>query len=147
MLIFGAVNWLGTGVFLTQPLAIGIAFFALYWSIIAAVGVFFTSMASQLISLLTTIGLWFAGLVTSSVQQILPPQSEPATKWIVGFLARYWDLNQYRQVTTWLTESKLSPETFSKLTTLLFGQGFAVIVVLVAAGCLFFERKDLNSIS
>lgn len=147
MLIFGTVNWLSTGIFLTPPLAIGIAFFALYWSVIAAVGVFFTSMASQLISLLTTIGLWFAGLVTSSVQQILPPQSEPATKWIVDFLARYWDLNQYRQITLWLTENKMSPDTISKLTTLVMGQGLAIIVVLVAAGCLLFERKDLNAIN
>ena len=147
LLIFAGINWLTLGQNLSYPLTISVIFFALYWSIIAAVGVFFTSIASQMIALLTTIGLWFAGLITSSVLQILPPHSEPSTKLIVGFLARYWDLNQYRQIVTWLNSDKIAPETFTNLAYLVVLQGLAIIGVLIAAGCLFFEHKDLNSIS
>jgi ABC-type transport system involved in multi-copper enzyme maturation permease subunit len=137
--VWQALNFInGYGWFSTAELWM-FALFTCQWILVAAVGMALSAHTNLAISLFAGLTAWLAGILAPLVLQALPPQTDPATKFVVSALARFWNLDQFNVVSqattgTWLATSELNAR-------LLFALSATAAIVGVSA--VVFGKKDI----
>jgi hypothetical protein len=108
------------------------------WLVLAACATMFASFCRQPVAMFATLALWALGLVSSLVARTLLPQTPPATRRVVGFVARVWDLQQFNLVQSvtegpWPTRGELSVRG---------AYGGLLVLIMITLACFIFSRRD-----
>ncbi|HYX36158.1 MAG TPA: ABC transporter permease subunit [Oligoflexus sp.] len=109
------------------------------WVVMAAVSIFFASMASAAVALFCSVWMFVAGLITAPIMQTLSPDTPEGTRKAVETLAGIWNLHlfdasQYTAGKEFLSQMEL----LSRL-----GYGALLIGVFMSMACFFFNRRDI----
>ena len=109
------------------------------WLVLAALALFFASMARQGVALFATLCAWVTGLAAAPVAGALGVETSALARRIVGTLARYWDLQQFNYA-----DRVLDP-VLPPLGDLgaRFAYGGLLTLMLLTLACLVFSRRDV----
>jgi ABC-type transport system involved in multi-copper enzyme maturation permease subunit len=109
------------------------------WVVMAAVSIFFASLASGAVALFCSIWMFVAGLITAPILQTLSPETPAATRQAVEVLAGLWNLHLFDASQYTIDKQVLSQmELFSRL-----GYGAMLVGVFMSLACFFFNRRDI----
>jgi Cu-processing system permease protein len=109
------------------------------WLVMAAVSIFFASMASAAVALFCSIWMFVAGLITAPILQTLSPDTPASTRQAVEMLAGLWNLHLFDASQYTVGKEFLSQmELLSRL-----GYGALLIGVFMSLACFFFNRRDI----
>jgi len=111
------------------------------WLAVAATAVFFSAFCGTTVAVFCTFCAWMVGLVAALVAGTLTDRTSPAMAALVRGAARFWDFQQFNAIQHAVT---MPPLTHAEM-LMRFGYGAVLIAILVSAGCMIFDRKDLLS--
>ncbi len=110
------------------------------WIVLAAVSIFFASLATQAVALFCSIWMFVCGLISGPIFQALSPETPAATRQFVGFVAGLWNLHIFNitQVLGRGFQVKIPDDLFVRL-----GYGCLLTGLFLAAACLAFQKRDI----
>lgn len=109
------------------------------WVVMAAVSIFFASMASGAVALFCSIWMFVAGLITAPIMQTLSPDTPASTRQAVETLAGIWNLHLFDASQYTIDNQVLSQmELISRLS-----YGAVLVGVFMSLACFFFNRRDI----
>jgi ABC-type transport system involved in multi-copper enzyme maturation permease subunit len=109
------------------------------WVVMAAVSIFFASLASGAVALFCSIWMFVAGLITAPIMQALSPDTPASTRQAVEMLAGIWNLHLFDASQYTIDNQVLSQmELISRL-----GYGIVLIGAFMSLACFFFNRRDI----
>jgi Cu-processing system permease protein len=109
------------------------------WVVMAAVSIFFASLASGAVALFCSIWMFVAGLITAPILQTLSPDTPAATRRTVEVLAGLWNLHLFDASQYNIDRQVLSQmDLISRL-----GYGAMLVGVFMSLACFFFNRRDI----
>lgn len=116
------------------------ALLTMVWFILAALSIFFASLATQAVALFCSIWVFVCGLISGPILQALSPETPESTKKVVGLIAGIWNLHLFN-ISQSLSQYH-KPELPFDL-GLRFGYGALLCAFFLAAACLAFQKRDI----
>ncbi len=110
------------------------------WVILAAVSIFFASMATQAVALFCSIWMFVCGLISAPILQALSPETPETTRKLVGIIAGLWNLHTFNitQVLARGFRVQIPEDIFVR-----FAYGSLLTGLFLAAACLAFQKRDI----
>ena len=111
----------------------------LEWLIVAAMAMFFSTLASLPIALFSSLGLWICGIAIAPVTRTLPETVSPVTRFFLHKFTTFWDLTRLHIVDQVLENGALA----SRDLNLRIIYAVCLIVFFLTAATLVFRNRDM----
>lgn len=135
-----ASMWMQNFGWLSHNQLFALGFSVMGWFLVAAVALFFSSIAGTSIALFCSGSAWLLGILSSPIYQSMAQQKmNPLTKSVMKYTAYVWDLQRFNLSELIYRDVAIGWRQVSEH----FAYGLTTIVFLIVTTCLFMTRRDL----
>ena len=116
------------------------ALLTVVWFVLAALSIFFATLATQAVALFCSIWMFVCGLISGPILQALSPETPESTKKVVGLIAGIWNLHLFN-ISQSISQYHRPELPFD--IGLRFGYGALLCAFFLTAACFAFQKRDI----
>lgn len=116
------------------------ALLTMVWYVLAALSIFFATMATQAVALFCSIWMFVCGLISGPILQALSPETPALTKQLVGIIAGVWNLYLFSLAHS---SDRMYQIPIPEDIGFRFGYGVILLGFFMSAACLAFQKRDI----